>query len=312
MKWSWVQTVILAVIALLIVGYAAFPIFLAKDNLSSNITTWLIIAILLAIFLIVVGYGITGQYLGILIDDRNRMSLSRFQLVLWTIVILSSWLAAAIWNLAINPPAANPLGIAIPGQIWALLGISTTSLVVTPIILKEKAKRSATTKEKAASVRRIATQQGQPAVALNLPAAQPAPANETPQARVARTTTREDQVNAAANAAGVNFKGQVVARTSADQASVADLFQGDEAANAGYVDVGKVQMFFFTLILVLAYSLAIGSALTVGANLRTLGIHSFPVLDEGMVALLAISHAGYLGYKAAPRTSTTSDTAEDQ
>jgi hypothetical protein len=59
-------------------------------------------------------------------------------------------------------------------------------------------------------------------------------------------------------------------------------------------------MFFFTLILVLAYAVAIGTAFT-GTEPK---IDNFPALDPGMVALFGISHAGYLVHKAVPHSQT--------
>src|SRR5262245_33529876 len=43
----------------------------------------------LTVFTTVAGQGTVGLWRGVLVDERNRMSLSRLQLVLWTIVVLS-------------------------------------------------------------------------------------------------------------------------------------------------------------------------------------------------------------------------------
>ena len=95
-------------------------------------------------------------------------------------------------------------------------------------------------------------------------------------------------------------KGQIVVNTALEGARWSDLFKGEESGNAAQLDLSKVQMFFFTLILVLAYAVALGTALT-GAEAK---IDNFPALDPGMVALLGISHAGYLVHKAVPHSQT--------
>jgi hypothetical protein len=84
-------------------------------------------------------------------------------------------------------------------------------------------------------------------------------------------------------------------------ARLADLFQGDEIGNAAHLDLGKVQMLFFTLILVLAYGVALANLFT-----KATPIVMLPALDGGMVALLGISHAGYLLNKAVPHSEPSS------
>ena len=41
---------------------------------------------------------------GILIDDRNRVSLSRFQWVVWLLLILGSYFTEMIWNISQGAP----------------------------------------------------------------------------------------------------------------------------------------------------------------------------------------------------------------
>jgi hypothetical protein len=74
-----------------------------------------------------------------------------------------------------------------------------------------------------------------------------------------------------------------------------DLFQGDTKETAGTLDLGKVQLFYITIALVLGYAIVVAT----GFAHVTHKIESLPKLDEAFVALLAISHAGYLTTKAA-------------
>jgi hypothetical protein len=314
-RWTWGYTAALIAIVLAFVAYAVFRIIQKSTDPSNNITNWIIMTALLTLFMAVVGYGITGRVSGILIDEANTMSLSRLQMVLWTLVILPAWLAAAVWNLGVDTQpgqAVNALDIAMPAEVWALLGISTASLVGTPLILNEKAKRATTQAQKNRSLSRIAQREGKSvqlnsALAAMAPvAAAPNPAGQPQQAAQAPAAGFLDE---AAEVVGYDTtRGQLFARTSPQFAKASDMFHGDEFGNAPQVDLSKIQMFFFTLILVLAYTLEIGRILSIAPNPTAeelaAGIHQFPPIDAGMAALLAISHAGYLGYKATSHTES--------
>src|SRR2546427_2881501 len=71
---------------------------------GARLGAWLLTLILLAVFAAVAGQGITGLWRGLLIDERNKISLSRLQIVLWTVVVLSGFLTAALSNLAMGQP----------------------------------------------------------------------------------------------------------------------------------------------------------------------------------------------------------------
>jgi len=92
-------------------------------------------------------------------------------------------------------------------------------------------------------------------------------------------------------------KGQVAVNPTPSDSNWGDLFRGEETSNAATLDLGKAQMFYFTLILVLAYGVALGKLLLKGPAFT-----EFPLLDQGMLALLGISHAAYLVNKAVPRS----------
>ena len=101
----------------------------------------------------------------------------------------------------------------------------------------------------------------------------------------------------------------VTVNASPKDARVADLFRGDETGNGAHLDLGKVQMLFFTVVLVLVYFFALGNGFAdivngvVGDGKR---VYQLPALSQSMVTLLGISHAGYLAAKAAPPSRTAS------
>jgi hypothetical protein len=86
----------------------------------------------------------------------------------------------------------------------------------------------------------------------------------------------------------VATKGQLVVNTMPEGAQWSDMFKGEESGKAAQLDLGKIQMFYFKLILVLAYAVALGTAFAADAP----KIDEFPLLWPGMVALLGISHPG--------------------
>jgi len=72
------------------------------------------------------------------------------------------------------------------------------------------------------------------------------------------------------------------------------MFQGDEIGNTAYVDVSKVQMFYFTIVAVLAYAYALCSAMN---DIYPARGFAMPTPSDALVALLGISHAAYLTSK---------------
>ena len=198
------------------------------------VLAWLLIAGLMGAFAAVAGHGVTGLARGVLIDERHRVTLGRLQMLIWTILVLSAYLAAALAN--IGRDAVSPLSVDIPSELWLAMGISTASLVAAPAALAYKERRH------------MAELQSWP--------------NET-------------------------------------DSRFSDLFRGEEVGDRDHLDLGKVQMFLFTVVLVLAYGLAVADMFD-----RTTGTFTaLPAIDDGVVTLLAISHAGYLTRKALPVTT---------
>jgi hypothetical protein len=75
---------------------------------------------------------------GVLIDNRNRVSLSKLQAVSWTILVLSGLVILVAAKLEDVAMVKGP--ILIDGYLLAAMGISATSLVATPAILSLKAR----------------------------------------------------------------------------------------------------------------------------------------------------------------------------
>jgi len=239
--WHFLGSVVLLA-AIAWVGFRFQP----REN------AWLIILVLMTAFAVLNGHGITGARWGIFIDSRNKISLSRLQMLAWTLLVLSALLTAILSN--VGHGAASPMDIDIPSQLWVLLGISTATAVGAPALLNAKRLKPADYQELNKTVNGLATQ-GQTGV-----------------------DTGESSI--------------VVRNASIQDARWSELLKGDESGNASVVDVGKLQMFFFTFILVIGYGAAVYAMLS-GRGVIT----AFPPVQDGMNVLLGISQTGYLASK---------------
>jgi len=260
--------------------------------------TWLIVALLMAFILILIGESLGKGAAGILIDPaRNMMSLSRLQVVLWTWVILSALLTVAVARVGDSlgnpagytcPPAsageepscADPLGIQLPALVWALLGISITSAVGAPLLKANKAQRTAEEDHQRLRAARLRSRrEGGTEEAASYAQAL--------QNRIAENPDLQGQVE---------NTGALVRKTSWTLARFSDIFSGEEISNFMYVDIAKVQNFFFTIIAVVAYTVALVAAMVQAGSVA--GFFAFPDPGPGLAALISISHAGYLTDKA--------------
>ena len=268
-NWTTRHTVALVALIVLIFVIGLIPtnhVIPGFAPPAQGLVVWLIMIFLFGLCFVLIGKGMTGLWEGLLIDSRNRMSLSRLQLVLWTVVVISSLLAIALLNIREHPKDTKPLDIIVPPQVWGLLGISTASFVTAATIKSQKKNVNATEKAKTKTAEAL-------------------------------SKVGDDPGKLAAP------QGSLVAYQRPDDASVSDLFKGDEVVSAAYLDLGKVQVFLFTIIVVFTYAVAVGAKLY-GAHDA---IKSLPDLSSGIVAVLGISHAGYLTSKAVPSNPADQD-----
>jgi hypothetical protein len=101
--------------------------------MTTFLISWIVAALVLIVFAGWIGYEApTKNVLGILIDARGRFSLTHFQIVLWTIVILSSAIGVLVAK------GWNPAGFVIPQPLLGLMGISVGSAVLTTSVKATK------------------------------------------------------------------------------------------------------------------------------------------------------------------------------
>ena len=79
-----------------------------------------------------------------------------------------------------------------------------------------------------------------------------------------------------------------------------------EARRAATQEGFAVLVFFFTIVIVLAYATGLGELFLTNTGL----VEGLPELSASILALLAISHAGYLGYKGVPHSAAATSSPQ--
>jgi hypothetical protein len=229
----------------------------------------------IVVLLLASGLATKGVWFGVLIDDRNRISLSRTQQVAWTILLLAAlsimgWFNAAVGAVA-SPTAASILPT-IPGALWAALGVN---LVATPylsdLILDKKD-----------------------------PGRQPSQGAAAPDA-----VASKQQPGGFLGVASIIRPARLDENQNPQQASWIDLVTGETSNTDQQLDVSRIQHLVISGALLTTYFTALASQLGDIAGIIgriTTGVGAFaampPVDPTTFVGLLGLSHAGYLVFKA--------------
>ena len=278
--WYGLSVVVLIVGLVLVPSFAGAPLWSFIGTLGGTLC-----------LLIAFGYQITTYAFGMLRDGQNGYSLSRLQMVAWTWLILSALIAvsaARLWHGA----TGEALNIYIPLNLFIVMGIAFFTGAASPALLSLKTQSSSTPQ----------------------------------QLQTARARMDESQVVA---------NGQVVVRPTTTAPQFGDLVEGDDLATAGTVDISKVQQLLITLLLLGVYFVTLcqlfrstglfgmsesdplrtalidqanllcgyGSAEAAKAASCGKGWTAMPDFSASLVTLLAVSHGGYLAFKAAPRSA---------
>lgn len=136
---SGASTVLLAFIALSVLVIAGVAnVVAAGAGGTGRLVTWLVTVLAIVILCGCIGRAISQSWTGVIEDARNRVSLSRLQMLLWTILVLSAFITAAASNFALDPNI-DALSVVIPSDLLGAMGIAATSLVAAPAVLSLKA-----------------------------------------------------------------------------------------------------------------------------------------------------------------------------
>ncbi len=180
--------------------------------------TWLVTLATVAVSLALFGVA-AGRWEATFIDNRNRMSLSKLQVILWTVAIFSALLSASCFNANAADPSAV-MGIAVDPKLWGLLGISITAAVGAPLALSGKTSRTPDMSEM----------------------------KDTKNNLLALTGVRPENIRA---------DGHVLTKLNQADARWSDLVRGDDIGNGDTIDFSKVQHLYFTLLTLLIFGLAV-------------------------------------------------------
>jgi hypothetical protein len=228
--WSVAGMVLIIAATAVLVTWAAKSDDLVTAK-GGHLPAWLffvLVAFALA-FTMLLGWALSGLWSGALIDPtKGRMSLSRLQMIGWTVIVIPAFLSATLVNLSQKAenkqrnegkPAAqqvvikDPLDIKIPGELLAAMGLSFGSAFVSRLVLVKKADEN--------------------------------------------SKFNADQVaDAPANAVFV-----------AEKPAWRDLFRGDTVESRNLLDLGKVQLFYITAAILFGYAAVVATSLvSAGAN----------------------------------------------
>jgi hypothetical protein len=265
--------------------------FFADDaNLGQRrFVAWLLTIAILLVTLVFLGNGISQRWAGMLINKENRFSLTNLQIAAWTLVLAPAINVAAAFNALgdTRRPTADRLSTAfdftIPSEVWILLGINIATLAGTSIVLGHKTDdRNGVPTDRALADAGLGIESRSESGSWNT--------TFVDSSRAPRSANRVVQV-----------RGVAQANLSPLDAQWSELFDGSEIGNFQYVDVGKVQMLLISGIVIIGYALLLGSTFAA----KDLPVFSgFPTFSQGLLALIAVSHAGYIANLAAPHTDS--------
>lgn len=123
---------------------AAFaPAWIDALNVTP-LAVWLIELASVAALFVALGLRFNGRWFGLLVDGRNKLSLSRLQLALWTLLFTVTLYVVYVWNVehAKTGDVVAALGVlTVPGTAWLLMGMSGISAAGSPAILSLKPAR---------------------------------------------------------------------------------------------------------------------------------------------------------------------------
>jgi len=249
---------------------------------AATLQVWGITLALTVGFILLVGYGINGRPAGLIIDNRNRVSLSKFQAICWTVLVLSAFGTVAAARMRAGVP--DPLAVDIPPELLAAMGISAGSLIATPALLSLKTTSDASAEQIASAAAGTGTPQDE----------------ATAAGRVFGRTTPD-----AAQWLDM-FRGDEVSNADAPDLSKIQQFlitvlilgiYGGEIAH---------------LLLSSGAAVVTNGKVTTAATGFLLGKDaSMPLLSQHLIWLMGISHASYLAYKAMPHGSSQPSADQD-
>lgn len=246
--------------------------------------TPLIWAIVAAVAVLVVAAAVgffSGKgVFGALVDGRGKYSLSRLQVLLWTAMIVGGYFGIAF-------PKEGFVDI--PSEVLGLLGITLGSTVVSTAIMANQMLAGHTERDEQRSREIAASAQSDMLRLLGVDR----PELLSPDEKKALLEHLSEEECAELNR-------QIEAER---KPSWLDLFRQEQKGTEHLIDVGKLQMFAWTVVALVIYGGMLVAKLTLPFD-KVCELTELPNVTGTILVLMGISQAAYLGMKL-PNQSPT-------
>jgi len=239
----------------------------------------IVAAVIVLVIAAVVGLFKGKGVFGVLVDGRGKYSLSRLQILLWTALIIGGYVGIAIPKSIALPEEAF---VKIPAEVLGLLGVTLGSTVLSTAIKANNISEGKTRDEE--ELRRKATESAENQL-LRL-------AGWTDEEL--RELSPEKRAEAVA-VLGKDFLAELDKQAEAERKpSWMDLFSQEQKGKEHLIDIGKLQMFTWTVAALIIYSSILVTQLT---QARLEDLTELPNVTGTILSLMGISQAAYLGMK---------------
>lgn len=268
----------------------------------SRLAAWLVLMAIISFMTLYIGKRILNSWKGVFVDQLNKVSLVRFQIVIWTILVLATFGEAALANIAFD--VSNPIfTVIIPSNLWLVMGISFAALPVASAASIGKSNPSNSEKIVDAIGLRSLKDKTEILVPKDkLPEDVKEIADKEFPEGFANPTKKIWELETVnylkINEDDLIAKGLTVARTRSELARFKDMFTGDEITNFNYVDISKAQLFLFNVVLIIVFSVSLG-----GYFMGQPPFTALPNIPDFVAIFLGISNGTYVTFKALPRAA---------
>jgi len=241
--------------------FALIATFGAPAVMQDPAAAWLVSLAAMTAFAGAVGWAINNRPAGLIIDNRNRVSLSKLQAMAWTLMVLSALATAVITRIRLG--FADPVDITVPQELLAVMGISATSLVAAPMLLSLKA-------------------------------------NEDPPPGQVATTAAKLGDDGHGHGVGKVYARTSASRASWLDLFRGDDTGNAASPDLSKMQQFLITVVVLIIYASGLWKAFAGPEFVTDESNAAPFFTAFPALSTSMVWLVGISHAGYLAYKAAP------------
>jgi hypothetical protein len=265
---------------------------------------WAWVAIVMFAVLLIAGrLGTSWGWFGALVDpQRGKYSLGQLQLVGWTILVMSAWLGIVITRIALGVPDKETLTEALTAYSEA-------------VIEENAAEMQATQKQVDTILAADVTYTN--ALDVEIPAEVLILLGISAGSLVSGVAIKSEKAKPPERG-GPNVLDDANAKhPETARPSWIDIFKGDQKGDKDYIDIGKFQMFWFTVAALVAYGMQVYASMdlaTSSETLQNLGlsgvelaragfalVDSLPAVGASLAGVLGISHVAYLANKIPER-----------